>query len=94
MKFKKFEAKYYDFYRFNALVIDLLVHPQNISIPYDMLMQIVFNAYKRHNKAYNMLKDTALNAPDFNPYDFQVQCIENDAELMAELKRCNENKVK
>lgn len=83
MHFKKFESKYYDFYRFSSLVKDLISNPRNISIPYDLEMQIIYKSYKR----YNALKLNSI----LTPYDLHVEYIESDKKLLKDLIKYNEN---
>lgn len=82
-KFKKFESKYYDFYRFSSLVKDLLIVPNNLSIPYDIEMEIIFKSYKTVN--WKLLEK------DLNPYDMQVDHINSDTTLHLNLIQFNEN---
>lgn len=71
----------YDFYRFTSLVKDLIIHKNNMSIPYDTEHEIVSAAYARFQ--YQDI--------DMNPYDEQVKFIENNANLFNELVAANEN---
>lgn len=85
MKFKKFESKYYDFYRFSSLVKDILIVPNNISIPYDVEMKLIFKSYKSVD--WNLLSTNK----DLNPYDMQVDHINSDTTLHLNLIQFNEN---
>ncbi len=85
MKFKKFESKYYDFYRFSSLVKDILIVPNNISIPYDIEMKIIYKSYKLFD--YSPL----FSDHNLNPYDLQVKHIESDMVLLETLIKSNEN---
>ncbi len=80
--FKIFESMCYDFYRFSSLVKDMLIHPQKISIPYDIEMKIVYESYMR-------VPELGENE---TPYDQHVAHIENDQLLNEQLIRSNENK--
>ena len=84
-KFKKFESKYYDFYRFSSLVKDILIVPNNISIPYDVEMKLIFKSYKSVD--WNLLSTNK----DLNPYDMQVDHINSDTTLHLNLIQFNEN---
>ena len=84
-KFKKFESKYYDFYRFSSLVKDILIVPNNISIPYDVEMLLIFKSYKSVD--WNLLSTNK----DLNPYDMQVDHINSDTTLHLNLIQFNEN---
>lgn len=41
LNFAEFESENYDFYRFSRLVIDVLIVPNNFSIPYDIELEII-----------------------------------------------------
>lgn len=84
-KFKKFESKYYDFYRFSSLVKDILIVPNNIFIPYDVEMLLIFKSYKSVD--WNLLSTNK----DLNPYDMQVDHINSDTTLHLNLIQFNEN---
>ena len=84
-KFKKFESKYYDFYRFSSLVKDILIVPNNISIPYDVEMKLIFKSYKSVD--WNLLSTNK----ELTPYDLQVLHINADIDLKFNLKKYNEN---
>ena len=71
----------YDFYRFTSLVKDLIIHKNNMSIPYDIEHEIISAAYDRFQ--YQDI--------DMNPYDEQVKFIENNANLFNELVAANED---
>lgn len=71
----------YDFYRFTSLVKDLIIHKNNMSIPYDIEHEIISAAYARFQ--YQDI--------DMTPYDEQVKFIENNANLFNELVASNEN---
>ncbi len=71
----------YDFYRFASLVKDLIIHKNNMSIPYDIEHEIISAAYARFQ--YQDI--------DMTPYDEQVKFIENNANLFNELVAANEN---
>lgn len=73
----------YDFYRFAALVKDLIIHKNNMSIPYDIEHEIISAAYARFQ--YQDI--------DMTPYDEQVKFIESDSGLMLALINANENAV-
>lgn len=71
----------YDFYRFASLVKDLIIHKNNMSIPYDIEHEIISAAYARFQ--YQDI--------DMTPYDEQVKFIENNANLFNELVAANED---
>lgn len=75
----------YDFYRFTSLVKDLIIHKNNMSIPYDIEHEIVSAAYARF-QYQDIHQDT-----NTTPYDEQVKFIENNANLFNELVDANEN---
>lgn len=77
----------YDFYRFASLVKDLIIHKNNMSIPYDTEHEIISAAYARF-QYQDIHQDT-----NTNPYDEQVKFIENNANLFNELVAANENAV-
>ena len=70
----------YDFYRFASLVKDLIIHKNNMSIPYDIEHEIISAAYARFQ--YQDI--------DMTPYDEQVKFIESDSGLMLALINANE----
>lgn len=72
----------YDFYRFTSLVKDLIIHKNNMSIPYDIEHEIISAAYARFQ--YQDI--------DMTPYDEQVKFIQSDSDLMLALINANENK--
>ena len=76
----------YDFYRFTSLVKDLIIHKNNMSIPYDIEHEIISAAYARF-QYQDIHQDT-----NTNPYDEQVKFIESDSGLMLALIFANENK--
>ena len=76
----------YDFYRFTSLVKDLIIHKNNMSIPYDIEHEIISSAYRRFQ-----YKDIHQDI-DMNPYDEQVKFINSDTNLMLVLLKANENK--
>lgn len=71
----------YDFYRFTSLVKDLIIHKNNMSIPYDIEHEIISAAYARFQ--YQDI--------DMTPYDEQVKFINSDSGLMLALINANEN---
>ena len=71
----------YDFYRFASLVKDLIIHKNNMSIPYDIEHEIISAAYARFQ--YQDI--------DMTPYDEQVNFIQSDSGLMLALINANEN---
>lgn len=71
----------YDFYRFAALVKDLIIHKNNMSISYDIEHEIISAAYARFQ--YQDI--------DMTPYDEQVKFINSDSGLMLALINANEN---
>lgn len=71
----------YDFYRFTSLVKDLIIHKNNMSIPYDIEHEIISAAYARFQ--YQDINMT--------PYDEQVKFIQSDSGLMLALINANEN---
>lgn len=71
----------YDFYRFASLVKDLIIHKNNMSIPYDIEHEIISAAYARFQ--YQDI--------DMTPYDEQVKFINSDSGLMLALINANEN---
>lgn len=71
----------YDFYRFTSLVKDLIIHKNNMWIPYDIEHEIISAAYARFQ--YQDI--------DMNPYDEQVNFIQSDSGLMLALINANEN---
>ena len=71
----------YDFYRFTSLVKDLIIHKNNMSIPYDIEHEIISAAYARFQ--YQDI--------DMTPYDEQVNFIQSDSGLMLALINANEN---
>lgn len=73
----------YDFYRFTSLVKDLIIHKNNMSIPYDIEHEIISAAYDRFQ--YQDI--------DMTPYDEQVKFINSDSGLMLALINANENAV-
>lgn len=75
----------YDFYRFASLVKDLIIHKNNMSIPYDIEHEIISAAYARF-QYQDIHQDT-----NTTPYDEQVKFIENNANLFNELVAANEN---
>ena len=75
----------YDFYRFASLVKDLIIHKNNMSIPYDTEHEIISAAYDCF-QYQDIHQDT-----NTNPYDEQVKFIENNANLFNELVAANEN---
>ena len=75
----------YDFYRFTSLVKDLIIHKNNMSIPYDIEHEIISAAYARF-QYQDIHQDT-----NTNPYDEQVKFIENNANLFNELVAANED---
>jgi len=80
-KFNQFESEYYGFYRFSRLVHDILIVPNNFSIPYDIEMELIYKAYGKFN-----FIDNGTNSP----YDEQVTYINSDKELLLELQARNE----
>ena len=76
----------YDFYRFTSLVKDLIIHKNNMSIPYDIEPEIISAAYDRF-QYQDIHQDT-----NTNPYDEQVKFINSDSGLMLALINANENK--
>ena len=75
----------YDFYRFVSLVKDLIIHKNNMAIPYDIEHEIISAAYARF-QYQDIHQDT-----NTTPYDEQVKFIENNANLFNELVAANEN---
>lgn len=75
----------YDFYRFTSLVKDLIIHKNNMSIPYDIEHEIISAAYARF-QYQDIHQDT-----NTNPYDEQVKFINSDSGLMLALINANEN---
>lgn len=73
----------YDFYRFASLVKDLIIHKNNMAIPYDIEHEIISAAYARFQ--YQDI--------DMTPYDEQVKFINSDSGLMLALINANENAV-
>lgn len=71
----------YDFYRFASLVKDLIIHKNNMSIPYDIEHEIISAAYARFQ--YQDI--------DMTPYDEHVKFIQSDSDLMLALINANEN---
>ena len=69
----------YDFYRFASLVKDLIIHKNNMSIPYDIEHEIISAAYARF-QYQDIHQDT-----NTTPYDEQVKFIESDSGLMLAL---------
>lgn len=80
-KFNQFESKYYDFYKFTRLVVDLLIIPNNFSIPYDIEMELIYKAYVKHE---------FLDNGNNNPYDEMVAYIDSSKELLLDLQASNE----
>ena len=76
----------YDFYRFTSLVKDLIIHKNNMSIPYDIEHEIISAAYARF-QYQDIHQDT-----NTTPYDEQVKFIESDSGLMLALIFANEHK--
>ena len=76
----------YDFYRFVSLVKDLIIHKNNMSIPYDIEHEIISAAYARF-QYQDIHQDT-----NTTPYDEQVKFINSDSGLMLALIFANENK--
>ena len=74
----------YDFYRFASLVKDLIIHKNNMSIPYDIEHEIISAAYARF-QYQDIHQDT-----NTTPYGEQVKFIENNANLFNELVAANE----
>ena len=74
----------YDFYRFASLVKDLIIHKNNMAIPYDIEHEIISAAYARF-QYQDIHQDT-----NTTPYDEQVKFIENNANLFNELVAANE----
>lgn len=81
--FRHFEQQYYDFYRFSSLVKDLLIYPNNLSIPYDIEMQIIHESFI----TVPPLEDDS----DLTPYEQAVEFIQSNAVLLSKLKEANEN---
>ena len=75
----------YDFYRFASLVKDLIIHKNNMSIPYDIEHEIISAAYARF-QYQDIHQDT-----NTTPYDEQVNFIQSDSGLMLALINANEN---
>lgn len=75
----------YDFYRFASLVKDLIIHKNNMSIPYDIEHEIISAAYARFQ-----YQDIHQNI-NTTPYDEQVKFINSDSGLMLALINANEN---
>ena len=75
----------YDFYRFTSLVKDLIIHKNNMSIPYDIEHEIISAAYAR------FLYQDIHQDTNTTPYDEQVKFIENNANLFNELVAANED---
>ena len=75
----------YDFYRFTSLVKDLIIHKNNMSIPYDIEHEIISAAYARFQ-----YQDIHQNI-NTTPYDEQVNFIQSDSGLMLALINANEN---
>ena len=75
----------YDFYRFASLVKDLIIHKNNMSIPYDIEHEIISAAYARfqYQDIHQDINTT--------PYDEQVNFIQSDSGLMLALINANEN---
>ena len=76
----------YDFYRFTSLVKDLIIHKNNMSIPYDIEHEIISAAYARF-QYQDIHQDT-----NTNPYDEQVKFIKSDSGLILALINADENK--
>ena len=76
----------YDFYRFVSLVKDLIIHKNNMAIPYDIEHEIISAAYARF-QYQDIHQDT-----NTTPYDEQVKFINSDSGLMLALIFANENK--
>lgn len=75
----------YDFYRFTSLVKDLIIHKNNMSIPYDIEHEIISAAYARFQ-----YQDIHQNI-NTTPYDEQVNFIQSDSGLMLALINADEN---
>ena len=75
----------YDFYRFASLVKDLIIHKNNMSIPYDIEHEIISAVYARFQ-----YQDINQNI-NTTPYDEQVNFIQSDSGLMLALINANEN---
>lgn len=82
-EFTLFESQNYDFYLFSSLVKDVIINPNNIAIPYDMEMKIIYDSYMRLPE---------FTDEDSNPYDHKVAHIKSDKILEEDLYSTNENK--
>lgn len=80
-KFSQFESEHYDFYKFTRLVVDILIIPNNFSIPYDIEMELIYKAYVKHE---------FLDNGNNNPYDEMVAYIDSSKELLLDLQASNE----
>lgn len=76
------EAEYYDFYRFSALVKDIIIVPNKMSIPYDIEMEIIYQSYM----SLPELLDDQLT-----PYENQEIHIKNDFKLREQLSNADES---
>lgn len=80
--FRHLEQTFYDFYRFASLVKDLVIHPNNLKIPYDTEMEIIHQSY---------IKVPPLeDGSDLTPYNNAVAHIQSDTTLLKNLQDANE----
>ena len=71
----------YDFYRFSRLVVDLLVTPNNLNIPYDLEMETI-------GQFYDLYKFDEQR--DGTPYEGHCNFILNNEALLISLKELAE----
>lgn len=77
----------YEFFRHSMLVNDIIVNANRMSIPYDMLFEVITESYNDYCNYYEMLADAYLNSPTFCPYENECRYIENNVKLRAQLDR-------
>lgn len=79
---KAFAAEHYDFFRFAMLTVDLLLTPNKLHIPYDMMLDVIYQHY--------------LLVPSFDenlhesPYDQHESYIRNTTAYFEALQQISE----
>jgi len=79
---KAFSEQNYDFFRFSMLTVDLLLTPNKLCIPYDTLLDVVYEHYSQLPEFDESLHDT--------PYEQQQDYICNTAAYLEALKKVAE----
>lgn len=79
---KAFVEQNYDFFLFSMLTVDLLLKPNNLKIPYDTLLDVVYEHYNRLPEFDEALHET--------PYVRTADYISNSAAFLDALKEVAE----